>query len=49
MLKKYLSSGYKNLIAGFIAIYLIRLLVVFTMGIMPQDAYYYLYLSLIHI
>ncbi len=43
MLKKYLSSGYKNLIAGFLAIYLLRLLVVFTMGIMPQDAYYYLY------
>lgn len=35
--------AYKKLFLGFLAIYLIRLLVVFTMGIMPQDAYYYLY------
>ena len=33
----------KGLFVGFLAIYLIRLLVVFAMGIMPQDAYYYLY------
>ena len=42
MLKKYFPS-YKKLFLGFLAIYLIRLLIVFTMGIMPQDAYYYLY------
>ncbi len=42
MLKTQLSN-YKRLFVGFLAIYLIRLLVVFTMGIMPQDAYYYLY------
>lgn len=35
--------GYQKLFIGFLAIYLIRLLIVFTMGIMPQDAYYYLY------
>jgi len=34
---------YQKLFIGFLAIYLIRLLIVFTMGIMPQDAYYYLY------
>ena len=42
MLKKYLPA-YKKLFIGFLAICLIRLLIVFTMGIMPQDAYYYLY------
>lgn len=42
MLKTNLST-YKKLFAGFLAIYFIRLLIVFTMGIMPQDAYYYLY------
>ena len=42
MLKTNLSN-YKKLFAGFLAIYFIRLLIVFTMGIMPQDAYYYLY------
>ena len=34
---------YKTFFLGFLAIYMIRLLVVFTMGIMPQDAYYYFY------
>jgi hypothetical protein len=42
MLRRYLPS-YKKLFIGFLAIYLIRLVIVFTMGIMPQDAYYYLY------
>lgn len=35
--------AYKKLFIGFLAIYLMRFLIVLTMGIMPQDAYYYLY------
>ena len=35
--------AFKKLFIGFLLIYLIRLIIVFTMGIMPQDAYYYLY------
>lgn len=42
MLREYFPS-HKNLFLGFLGIYLIRMLIVFTMGIMPQDAYYYLY------
>lgn len=42
MLKSQLPA-YKTLLIGFLIIYLLRLLIVATMGIMPQDAYYYLY------
>ena len=35
--------AYTQLLIGLLLIYLIRLVVVLTMGIMPQDAYYYLY------
>lgn len=42
MIKSKLSS-YRKLLIGFLVIYLLRLLIVATMGIMPQDAYYYLY------
>lgn len=42
MLKNYLLE-YKKPFIGFLIIYLIRLVIVLTMGIMPQDAYYYLY------
>ena len=41
MIKSKLSS-YRRLLIGFLVIYLLRLLIVATMGIMPQDAYYYL-------
>jgi len=34
---------YKKLFLGFLLIYALRLLIASTMGIMPQDAYYYLY------
>ena len=34
---------YQKLFIGFLMIYLIRLLIVFNMGITPQDAYYHLY------
>ena len=33
----------KTLIIGFIAVYVLRLLISLFMGLMPQDAYYYLY------
>ena len=42
-MSRNLMPQYKKLFVGFLLIYLIRLLIVFTMGIMPQDAYYYLY------
>lgn len=36
-------SGGKFLLLGFIAIYVMRLIINQTMGLMPQDAYYYFY------
>ncbi len=36
-------SKNRTLIIGLLAIFIIRLIIVFTMGIMPQDAYYYFY------
>ena len=42
MIKSQLPA-YRKLLIGFLLIYLLRLLIVATMGIMPQDAYYYLY------
>ncbi len=39
----YQIPAFKKLFIGFVLIYMIRLVIVFTMGIMPQDAYYYLY------
>ncbi|TLX70826.1 glycosyltransferase family 39 protein [Labilibacter sediminis] len=36
-------SGLNKLIIGFIAVYILRLIISLSMGIMPQDAYYYFY------